>query len=195
MKWMVIVLLVLVGCHGSELRVGTGHAFNDFSGTSSMSSGGGHGNPKNHGGESSDLSFDQDDTTSVYAELAFQLTPQSVVIQNQPASFAAPERFYPFGEPAPPVQESESEPPVPEPEPPVLDVDPFARCEKILRQGLEGVNGRLDGLDVRLAAMEEETSDHISWTDIGVGGGTAGSGLGLLWLAFLYWKKKTISAE
>jgi len=49
---------------------------------------------------------------------------------------------------------------------------------------------RLDGIEGRLKVMEEETGDHISWTDIGVGGGSAGSGIGLLWLAYLYWQKR-----
>ncbi len=138
-------VLLLAGCHGTELRLGTGRSFNDFSGSSTSS-----GDWDDHGGGSSSFDFDQDDSTSAWVELGFQLTPQTVVVEQ-----SGTERNSAHYSP------------------------PLAVTPDILA-----------AIEARLLAIEEETGDHISWSDIGIGGGTAGSGVGLLWLAWTYWRRK-----
>jgi len=69
----VIGTLLYAGCHGTDLRLGVGRSFNDFSGSGGI--GGDHG-----GGPS--FEFDQDDSTMISASVGFQLTPQTVVIES-----------------------------------------------------------------------------------------------------------------
>lgn len=65
-----LMLPMLFGCHGSELRVGTGRQFNDGGGSFSSSS----------KCSSSSGRFDVEDSSSIWVELAFQLAPHSVRI-------------------------------------------------------------------------------------------------------------------
>ena len=142
--WAAVILIA--GCHGTALRFGTGHTLNDMSGS------GGFTDADDHGGGSGAFNFEQDDSTSAWVELEFQLTPQAIMVENH----------------LPLLRNT------PRPTPPDTQV--------ILEQ--------LAAIENRLSAIEEETGDHISWADIGVGGGTAGSGVGLLWLAWAYWRRR-----
>ena len=147
-----VLCIFLVGCHGTDLTLGLGRSFNDFSGSGLGDVGG-----DDHGGDSSSgWAFDQDDSTSAWIELGVQLSPQTVVVESK----------YP---PAPI---------------PVKSYDPGPTAASLV-----SVEARLTAIEEGMSAIEEETGDHISWKDIGLGGGTAGSGVGLLWLAWLYWKK------
>lgn len=71
-----VSFLLHAGCHGSDVRFGVGRSFNDFSGSSSHSTG--------KRGHSDGFSFDQDDSTIVSASVGFQISPQTVVIESAP---------------------------------------------------------------------------------------------------------------
>ena len=85
LAWLGLVCFLLcAGCHGTELRLGTGRTFNDFS-----ASGGSYDDDDDrNSSNSSSFSFDQGDSTSAWIELGFQLTPQTVVLDQ--GSFLPP---------------------------------------------------------------------------------------------------------
>lgn len=66
--------LIAAGCHGTDLRVGTGHSRGGGGSSGLVEASGKHG-----GAASYDV--DQGDTTSLWLELGFQLTPQTVVVR------------------------------------------------------------------------------------------------------------------
>jgi len=80
---IVILLAILAGCHGSELRLGVGRDWSDVNASSSNS-----GSDYDRDNEdSSSSSFSTDDDYRAWVELAFQLTPTSVVLTESRSIF------------------------------------------------------------------------------------------------------------
>ncbi len=86
---LLLLALLLVGCHGSEFRLGGGNLFHDSGGSISA----------RNCGNSATGAWESDDTQMLYAELAFQLTPQTVVLETPAPTITSSERFYPFDDP------------------------------------------------------------------------------------------------
>lgn len=84
MRLLSLLALALVGCYGSELRLGTAHTLNDFSGSfgSSGTTTLEDGYDTATGSNSAFGDLDQDDSTTFFVELAFQLSPQAVTLTN-----------------------------------------------------------------------------------------------------------------
>lgn len=99
MRAALAVLLLVAGCHGTDLRVGTGHTFAD--GGSSGSVAGKH-------GSAGAWDVDTEDSSSLWVELGFQLTPQTVIVRH--ADDHGLEPLYP---PAPVVSHLAERPPPP----------------------------------------------------------------------------------
>lgn len=68
-----VALLFLVGCHGSDVRFGTGHTFAD---------GGSSGSVSGKHGAAGSWDVAEEDSTSVWVELGFQLSPQTVIVDH-----------------------------------------------------------------------------------------------------------------
>lgn len=145
---LIMALMIEIGCHGADVRFGVGRSFNDFSGSSSHSTG--------KSGHSDGFSFDEDDSTIVSASVGFQLSPQTVVIE--PVGFTLPSIPAAAG-------------------PVVAAFDPVTLLAS------------LASIEKRLAAMEVETEDHISWAEFGLSSVGGSGGLGLVALAILYLRK------
>jgi len=150
MRWLLFLPLLLASCHGTTAHVGVGHSFEDAGG----SWGGGCG-PRG--------AWSQDDTTTLGFGLEVQLTPTTVIVENQAPSWLAAERLDPWVEPVPVA---------PDPIAPVLVL-----VDKLSAK-LDTLSAKLDETAARIAKIENEVQNHISWKDIGVGTGAAG-GLGL----------------
>lgn len=147
--WLGLVFFLLhAGCHGSDVRFGVGRSFNDFSGSSSHSTG--------KRGHSDGFSFDEDDSTIVSASVGFQLSPQTVVIES--VGFTLPSI-------------------------------PAAAGSIVAAFDPASLLASLASIEKRLAAMEIETEDHISWSEFGLSSVTGGGGLGLIALAIFYLRK------
>ena len=134
--------LLSLGCHGAELRLGTAHTLNSFSGDFSSSGSGAFQDGYDSASNVNNAlgSIDQDDSTSFYVELGFQLSPTAVTLTNPPLPVE-----WPRSGPAPSPR-TRAEPGSSPILPPLPDVSPtLERIGKLEEQirGLVADNARL----------------------------------------------------
>ncbi len=71
--YLALIALLACGCRGVDLQLGVARTLNDFSGRASSSG--------KHGSDS-DLSFDQDDSTSLYVGFDIALSDRTVIVKE-----------------------------------------------------------------------------------------------------------------
>jgi hypothetical protein len=190
-----LAALSLSGCHGSDLRVGAGHTFNDFR---FRGSGGFDGKHEEAFGS---FSGEQDDSTSVWLELGFQLSPSSVVLKREIAATYTARRFEdldpiirvqvpPAPVPAPPPAVV-----APEPGPPIpaailsrdAPVGHLAQCRALA----EDLVVKMDRLEARLAEPVLGPEDEeFDWRGALWGGGGTGGLLGAAYLLLMILRRR-----
>ncbi len=160
MKILYIVLLVLVGCHGSELRLGTIHNFTNDSGYG-VSNAGGYG--------SSVYSYEHGDEKALWLELAFQLSPKSIVLDNsKEIADMLPVANVPLVNNVIPI------PTIPKPNI-YTDLEP-----------------QIVLIENRLDQLEKNAEGMISWNSLLVNGGGGTGGLATIaYLTVLYRRRKS----